>query len=125
VECQVQLIYSDEKLIARFLGNNSLLDGKIGKIEIFSSGLSVCVNMIFYMRSSSDYQKLQFRFVGCKKYSFLYSEEYYFYDVELLKFFQTEDGLFYISFDPCDEIEVISDEDQDFILCREVYAYCD
>jgi len=119
----VQLICSDEKLITRFLGSNSLLDGKIEKIEIFDAGSSVCININFNMRPSSDYQKVQFKFVGCKGYSFSYSEDYYFYNVELLKLFQGEDGLFYISFDPCDEIEVISDEDQDFILCREISAY--
>lgn len=119
----MQLICSDEKLIARFLGENSLLDGKIEKIEIFDVDSSVCININFDMRPSSDYQKVQFKFSGCKGYSFSYSDDYYFYNVELLKFFQGEDGLFYISFDPCDETEAISDEDQDFILCRGVSAY--
>ena len=54
-----------------------------------------------------------------------YNDDYYFYNVELLKFFEGDDGLFYISFDPSDEVEIISDEDQDFILCRELSAYCD
>ncbi|NOH69952.1 hypothetical protein F0225_01165 [Vibrio pectenicida] len=119
----MKLICSDEKLITHFLSNNSLLDGKIEKIEIIDAGSSVCININFNMRSSSDYQKIQFKFVGCKGYSFSYSEDYYFYNIELLKFFQCEDGLFYISFDPCDETEVISDDDQDFILCRKISAY--
>ncbi len=121
----MRLICSNQQMVTHFSGNNSLLDGKIKRIEIFDADSSVCINIDFDMRLSSDYQNVQIKFVGCKSYSFSYSDDYYFYNVELLKFFQGDDGLFYISFDPSDEVEIISDEDQDFILCREVSVYCD
>jgi hypothetical protein len=30
---------------------------------------------------------------------------------------------FFVSFDPVDEQEIISDKDQDYILARNIYAY--
>lgn len=121
----MQIIFNNQELLDRFRDINSLLDGKIEKIEIFSRDFSVCINIHFCMRPSSDYQKIEFRFIDCKQYSFSYSENYYFYNVELVKFFECEDGLFYISFDPFDEVEVISEKDQDFILYREASACCE
>ncbi|VUD64035.1 hypothetical protein TDB9533_03232 [Thalassocella blandensis] len=121
----MKLICSNEKLVTYLSGNNSLLDGKVKRIDIIDEDSSVCIKIDFEMRSSSDYQRIQVRFVGCKRYSFYYTDDYYFYNIELIKFFQGNNGLFYISLDPADQTEVVSGEDQDFILCREVYAYYD
>ena len=120
----MQLICSNQESVNHFSGNNSLLDGNIKRINIFYTDSSVCINIDFDMRPSSDYQNIQIRLIGCTHYSFSYTDDYYFYNVELLKFFQGDNGLFYISFDPADETEIIADEDQDFILCREVSVYC-
>ncbi len=119
----MQLIYSDQELIFNFKGNNSLLDGEIEKIEIFQADLSVNINIYFTMRPSSDYKKIILQFGGCKQYGFSYSNDYFFYNVEIVKFFQTEKGLFYVSFDPYDESKAVSDKDQDFILSHNVSAY--
>jgi hypothetical protein len=119
----VQLIYSDQELVSNFIDNNSLLDGKIEKIEIFQANSSVSINIYFAMRPSSDFKKIILQFSGCKQYGFSYSDDYFFYNVELVKFFQTEEGLFYVSFDPYDELEKVSDKDQDFVLSSNVSAY--
>jgi len=119
----VQLIYSDQELVSHFKDKNSLLDGEIEKIEIFQANSSVSINIYFAMRPSSDFKQIILQFGGCKQYGFFYSDDCFFYNVELVKFFQTEEGLFYVSFDPYDELEKVSDKDQDFVLSSNVSAY--
>ena len=117
--------YKNEQLLDHFMGENSLLDGKIEKIEIFDAGLATHIHIDFQMRPSSEHQKVQFRFGNCAEFCFLWSAEYQFYNVERMKFFQRNDGIYYVSFDPFDDAEVTSDDDQNFIFCREVSANCD
>jgi hypothetical protein len=119
----MKLICSDQQLINNFKDKNSLLDAVIENIEISREidSVSVCIRLV--MRHSSDYKKILLKFVNCKEYCFLYSDNYFFYNVELVKLFRTEDELFFASFDPFDELEKISDNDQDYVLARSVCAY--
>ena len=119
----MELISSNQQLISCFIAENSLLDAVIEKIEIFQNDSSVNINIWLVMRPSSDFNKVLLQFVDCKEYGFSYSDNYFFYNVELVKLFQTKDGLFYVSFDPFDKLEIISDKDQDFVLARNVHAY--
>ncbi|MBN3575887.1 hypothetical protein [Vibrio neptunius] len=119
----MKLISSSTKLVAYFSGNNSLLDSKIKRIEVLYSDSGLCINIDISMRPSSDYDNIKLSFIGCKMYSFCFSDDYCFYNVESLKFFINDDGLFYISLDPYGEEQMMSDEDQDFILCKDVFAY--
>ena len=120
----MKLICSNQQLINVFSDKNTLLDGKIKKIEIFKdSDSSVSINIDFHMRSSSDFKEVQLRFIGCKEYSFSYMNSYNFYNVELVKLLQNDDGFSYISFDPSEECKFISDDDQDIILCEGISAY--
>jgi hypothetical protein len=119
----MELICSGQQLISIFRSKNSLLDAIIEKIEIFSTESFVSINIRLVMRRSSDFNKVLLQFVNCKEYCFAYADNYSFYNVERVKLFQTEDGLFFVSFDPFDELEKISDKDQDYVLARNVCAY--
>lgn len=118
----MKLIAMNKDAIKVLSGENSLLDGNIEKIEIFQDR-SVCINISFQMRISSLYKRILLKFNGCKEYHFSYSSDYEFYTVELIKFFQKNEELFYISFDPYDNENIISDEDQDLILCSEIAVF--
>ncbi len=121
----MQLVCENETLVAQFTGKNCLLDGRIERISIFEDNSSVCVDVEYRMRISSEFDKIYFKFMNCKEYSFYFSSDYYFYNVELVKLFKNESGLYYISFDPKDELDCVSDDDQDYILCDKVLAYID
>lgn len=119
----MKLICSAQQLLSKFVDRNSLLDGRVDRFDISSEEGAVSVKVYFHMRSSSDFEKVLFEFVRCKTYGFYYSDDYAFYNVESLKFFKNEEGLFYVSFDPCEEFKDSSDDDQDFILSEDVIAY--
>ncbi|AWF81933.1 hypothetical protein BTJ40_14470 [Microbulbifer sp. A4B17] len=119
----MKTICSNTNLVDFFVGDNTLIDGKIEKIEVFEEKSTVSININIHMRSSATHNKVKFKFSKCKQYSFSYSEEYYFYNIETIKLFKTGDSLFYISFDPYDENDNISPKDQDYILCKDIDAY--
>jgi len=111
----------DDEVVDYFQGENSLLDGSIQRIDIsLDKESKVNIDLHFKMRKSADYRNLVVNFSVCKEYSFSYSDDYCFYNVELFKFFKTEDSKFYASFDPCDESEYVSDEDQDVIVSKSI-----
>lgn len=66
--------------------------------------------------------RILLRFIDVKEYSFYYSSHRIFYNVETYKFFKSGD-LYYVSFDPVDESESISDDDQDYIKASSVNGY--
>lgn len=118
----MKLLATDKNVIEALSGENSLLDGNIEKIEIFQYK-SICINIYFQMRESSSYERVLLKIEGCQEYNFSYSDEYDFYTVELIKFFQESEKQFYISFDPYDGEETISESDQDFIIFKKITAY--
>lgn len=119
----MKIIYSNQDLISAFAGCNSLLDGVIKKIEIFQHESTVRINVYFSMRLSSDFNNVLFEFDDCQEYSFYYTSDYIFYNVESFKLFKDDDGLFYMSFDPYEGIDGKSSKDQDYILANSVVAY--
>lgn len=119
----MDLIDYNQELVLSLTDNNSLLDSVIEKFEIFMADGHVNANVWLQMRPSSEFGKVQLKFTDCKEYSFSYTDDYYFYNVELVKLFKTKDGMFYVSFDPVDEQDEVSNEDQDFILARGVSGY--
>jgi hypothetical protein len=91
----MKLICSNQQLINTFKNKNSLLDSVIERIEIFCTESSINSNIQLVMRRSSNFDKVLLQFTNCKEFGFSYTDDYYFYNVELIKFFCTEDGLFF------------------------------
>ena len=58
-------------------------------------------------------------FKDVKEYSFYWNSNYYHNYIENLKYIQC-DGLHYISFDPDETVDTISESDNDFIYCSEI-----
>ncbi len=119
----MKLICSGNQVIEKFSGCDCLLDGQIKRIEIYTENNSVCIDIHFFMREKSNFENVLFKFVGCKEYNFSYSDEYIFYNVELIKYFHSSDAMYYFSFDPANEKNTISKNDQDYILANNVEAY--
>ncbi|WP_179953951.1 hypothetical protein [Denitrobaculum tricleocarpae] len=119
----MELIAENDALLEHLQGNNSLLDSVIEKIEITGDLDQVTVSVWLKMRPSASKDKIKIRFERCKSYDFTFSDSYVFYNVERIKLFRTNENLFYVSFDPFDEIETVSDKDTDVIQASSVKAY--
>ena len=55
--------------------------------------------------------RIKLNFSGIKEYSFFYTSDHIFYNIEIVKFFKNDRGI-YISLDPVDENEFISNDDK-------------
>ena len=84
----LRLLHKDLKALDYLSGNNSLLDSKIESFSIGAESDNVFVDIIITMRKSSEYKKLLLKFRKCLEYQFSYSNDYFFYNVESLKFLQ-------------------------------------
>ncbi|WP_298921082.1 hypothetical protein [uncultured Roseobacter sp.] len=118
----MDLICKNEAVPRQFVGDNSFRDTEIEKIEICRVNCSVALDVDFRMRQNSDWARVRLRFEECIFYS-LYSTERDSYVVENLKFFITDEGHFYASFDPYGEEEIVSDRDNDVIHAKKINAY--
>ncbi len=75
------------------------------------------------MRSQSEYKKVRLKFIDVCKYLSYFENSHIFYNVERVKFLCLSEGLTYFSLDPADELLEISEDDQDFILAKEIIGY--
>ncbi len=123
IQIAMEFIAENDALLDYLKGNNSLLDSVVEKIEITGSVDEVRVAVSFNMRSSASNDKIKIYFDRCKSYDFVFSDSYAFYNVERIKLFRTNEDLFYVSFDPFDESETVSDKDTDVIEARAIKAY--
>lgn len=101
-------------------GKKSLTSSVVYRIEIFMSEQGLNIDIYFKLIASDVRIKLTFSDI--KKYSFSFTSDHYFYTVEIVKFFRSEQGV-YISLDPADEDESISSADLDYILCDHVEGF--
>ncbi len=115
-------IGKNEKLLSNLLGRNCLLDSSVKEVRIFNSE-EVKVEIFFNMRQDSDFKRVLLRFVGVREYCFYHTEQYIFYNVEQYKFMYDETYKFYLSLDPYEEDQRISEKDQDYIFANEVVGY--
>lgn len=109
----------NNELINSLSGKQSLTSSIMFKLEISNEPGELVIEMCFELPYSKNNNLLKLRFSGIEEYSFYYNSEYIFYNVEICKFFLVDEKV-YISLDPEDETEVISENDQDFILCSKV-----
>lgn len=119
----MDLICENEDVLRRFVGENCFLDTKIEKFEIWKKGEDVFVDVQLCMRPKSNWIKVLLRFNHCEYYALHFSNECYFYNIERLKLFISENGKFYASFDPFDEDDVISKDDNDVVCSEGIQAF--
>jgi hypothetical protein len=110
----------NEELIKVLSDNLSLLSAKLYKIDIYEdSEYGLTIELYLELLYAKTDKFLTLKFTGIEEFSFYHHRTYYFYNIERYKFFKIESG-FYISLDPNSEDEVMSSEDQDFILSTNV-----
>jgi hypothetical protein len=120
----MKLIASDMELIKKLTNENSILDSMLEKIVIQKDDDDILfIDLVLNMRSSSKYKKIVIRMKDVAEYGFYYSSEYLFYYIERFKFFKRKDNAFYISLDPEDDSDEISESDQDFIVSNKIIGY--
>lgn len=116
----MEYIEKNEKLISSLIGEYSLTSATINRLEIYKDDDKLTVTV--YLTLSISKKKLLLKFINVEEFSFYHQANYFFYNIEIIKFFLIK-GNCYISFDPTDESSEISSNDQDYILCRDVEGY--
>ena len=109
---------TNDCLLESFSETFNILDSSINELRIHLD--EGCLVIEIYMKLSYPQGinfKLSFRDV--KQYSFCWNDNYIFYNIESYKFFKAN-NLFYISFDPDGEENIVSQNDKDFILCENI-----
>jgi hypothetical protein len=119
----MKIIDKDEQLVKHLSGRNSLLDATLEQIRIFLEDGSIQVELEFAMRTSSVYRSVTLKFMGVTEYAFYNNDKHGVFYVEGLKFFQLENGMYYISLDPYEEAQIPSDQDQDIVVAESVSGF--
>ena len=117
----MELIEKNKNLIDKLVNDLSLISSKIKNITIYELNSDVMIDVDLILSYSKSFKKVRLKFINVIEYSFYHNSDYIFYNVETLKFFK-EDNI-YISFDPDEQNELKSAEDNDFILSEEVEGY--
>lgn len=119
----MEIIETQDRLLNILSGNLSLVSSRLTKVCIYDEDNRLCIDVgleLMYNRKGNN--KILLKFIGVEEYSFYYSSHRIFYNVEIYKFFKSGE-LFYVSFDPVDESEVVSDDDQDYIKAKSIEGY--
>ncbi len=115
----------NEALIELLGSDFNLLSSKMYKIEIQESDVeSLLVNLYFKLLYAKEGKLIMLRFSEIEEFSFYHNRSHYFYNVESYKLLKIESG-FYISLDPFMEnnIDKVSSNDQDFIMCGRMEGF--
>jgi len=118
----MELIGTGNALLERLVGDWSLISSRLKKICIYAQVDSVCIDIELELMYKKGGSQVFLKFLDVDEYSFFYSSQRIFYNVEICKFLNTGHH-FYISFDPVDDEEVPSGEDQDYIKAKSVEGY--
>ena len=111
-------IYKNEELLKLTAGTYLIHDASVTRFDIYLANYELCIDVYFESIRKSDKQ-FKIHFTGITKYQFLYTNNHNFYTVESYKFFMSDQG-YYLSLDPFNELDEISDEDEDSILCENI-----
>ena len=113
--------YKNDALLQLTSGSYYIHDSTVSRFDIYQQAHELFIDVYFnsWDRKLKVDKQLKVNFSGIIKYQFLYSNNRHFYIVESYKFFKSEKG-YYISLDPFDESEAISEDDEDLILCKNV-----
>lgn len=122
---QQVLLVQGEAVVQVLQGNDSLLDSRLLSLTIAESSTgSATVHMHFQCRPSSQFCEVELTFEEAQEFGFYYTHGYSLAYVTAIKLSRSPEGLFYISLDPTDESECPSEEDQDFVLAKQLVARC-
>lgn len=114
---------NDNKDLMKYLtGDHSLISSIINRIDIYMGKYQLNIDIYVDLLYSPQKERVKLRFIDIQEYSFLYNYEYSFYNIERYKLFSIKNG-FYACFDPCNEENEISTNDQDYILCKKIEGY--
>lgn len=114
-------IDKNKQLLEYLTGNKSPISGKVKRIDIYYTTELIIDLYIELLYSKTD-KDVKLTFKGIKEYSFYGYLHNFTYYIERYKFFESDKG-YYICVDPSSEEEIISPEDQDFILSASVEGY--
>lgn len=115
-------IAKDTKLFDLLQSDVSILSSAILGINMHLTNFRLVIDVDFELMYGNE-KYLKIVFSGVKEYAFHYQSNRIFYNVEVCKLLRKGD-FFYISFDPYDaDLSVISDKDNDMILCESIEGF--
>ncbi|MBC9914020.1 hypothetical protein [Chitinophaga varians] len=118
-----KLIGRNEVLMNYFSEKVNLLSAEMYKIDIHNCTESeVAIDLYFKLLYADKHHLIRISFKEIEEFSFYHGKKNYFYYVERYTFFRHKD-YFYLCLDPSEEAEVISEDDQNFVLAKEVEGY--
>jgi hypothetical protein len=109
--------YKNEEVLNFFSKNNSLLSSSLNKIDISQLNGEVIITFEFTLINKTI---ISLKLIGVSEYSFYHNSTSIFYNIESYKFLKSHDGQYYISLDPISENETIEQQDNDFVIAREI-----
>ncbi len=113
-------IGKDIEVFQYLIGNNSIIDREILRISLYYDHFKLKGEIILGSKKNSDYNKLILIFSEVEEFSFFKNRNDSLGYITLEKFFTTGENEFYLSLDPYDEMKMINENDNDFILARSI-----
>lgn len=118
----MEFIGKQENIVDKLQSELTLLSSRIERVNIYVNDHILCIDIDVELAYKKNGNKILLKFIDVLEYSFFYRSHRYFYNVEIFKLFKT-DNYFYVSFDPLDESENISEDDQDYIKAKNIEGY--
>jgi hypothetical protein len=110
------------EIFSGILEEYSLLNSKLVSLQIEHTGERLLAKIRLRLSNSCGAKLITLVFKDVREYSFLYSVDYSFYNVENYKFSVFEKGV-YISLDPADDQIERSQDDQDYIVADQLDGF--
>ncbi len=115
----MNVIAKNEDVISKLTGNETLLDGEVKGLSIFLEDDDLVITVdVKIRRKKSKFKSIKIKFLEVEEYSFYYVASIFFYNIERVKLFSLERGNFYLSLDPYDDKQEMDERDQDFIISK-------
>ncbi|MCD7932948.1 MAG: hypothetical protein LUH15_17235 [Tannerellaceae bacterium] len=99
----------------------NILDGEIIGVEVYKKNDILIIDVSVKLTGKTE-SFIKLSFVNIKEYSFYWKNDIYFYTISDYTFIREHDFV-YISFDPYDNTNKISEKDNDFIYAKNVEVY--
>ncbi|MES2376423.1 MAG: hypothetical protein V4553_07585 [Bacteroidota bacterium] len=115
--------FKNDEVLALTSGSYLIHDSSVTRFDIQLKDriLNIDVYFVSIDRNTKANVGLKISFVDVSEYSFYWDASRHFYNVERYKFLKSENG-YYISLDPFDESQKLSNEDQEIILSKSIEA---
>ena len=118
----MNFIAKNEELIKKLGGKSSLISSTINAIHVLKDRDAVIIEVDFTLMYNNTNNEIKLRFLDVQEYLFYYNSDNIFYNIERLKFLKLNTDI-YIRFDPSNEEERRSEDDQDYILSKDVEGF--